>query len=103
MNVVTKPTILYYVNKYPDAKTALLVWHKDFLKVDFKNFNALKSVYKNASLVGNNRVIFNIKGNSFRLIVSIDFKRQTTYIIWFGTHAQYDKIDAAAIPYIDVD
>lgn len=103
MNVVTKPTILYYINKYPEAKTALLNWHKEFLKANFKSFNELKSVYNSASIVANNRVIFNIKGNNFRLIVSFDFRRQAAYIIWFGTHVQYDKIDAATVPFIDVD
>lgn len=57
-------------------------------------------MYGNASIVANDRVIFNIKGNDFRLIVSISFKRQTVYIIWFGTHAEYDKIDAAIIKYV---
>jgi len=68
----------------------------------FNNFNELKSVYINASIVGNNRVIFNIKGNSFRLIASIDFKRKATYIIWFGTHREYDRIDVATITYTEI-
>ncbi|WP_184544492.1 type II toxin-antitoxin system HigB family toxin [Mucilaginibacter sp. FT3.2] len=102
MNLISKPTLLYYVDKYPVASTSLLVWYRDFLKVSFNNFNELKSVYNNASIVANNRVIFNIKGNAFRLIVSINFRKQDTYLIWFGTHKEYDKIDAATIEYIDI-
>ncbi len=70
--------------------------------MEFKNFNELKEVYKNASLLHNGRVIFNIKGNAFRLIVSFDFKRTAGYVIWFGTHKEYDKIDAATIPYLEI-
>jgi mRNA interferase HigB len=102
MNIVSKPTIINYINKYPIATTSLLAWHKAFSKKIFYNFNELKAVYNSASIVGNNRVIFNIKGNSFRLIVSVDFKRQFAYVIWFGTHKEYDKIDAAMVAYIEI-
>jgi mRNA interferase HigB len=48
-------------------------------------------------------VVFNIKGNSFRLVVSINFKKQAAYIIWFGTHTEYDKIDVSSIPFLRID
>lgn len=102
MNIIAKPTIIHYITKYPLASTALLSWYKDLSAATFHNFNELKSVYQNASLAGNNRVIFNIKGNFFRLIVSFDFKRQAAYVIWFGTHSEYDKIDASTVPYIEI-
>ena len=91
-----------YIEQYPAALTPLLSWHKDFSKSKFQNFNELKMVYKNASILSNGRVIFNIKGNTFRLIISMDFRRQAAYVIWFGTHNEYDKIDAATIPYVDI-
>lgn len=53
----------------------------------------------NASIVGNSRVIFNIKGNNFRLLVMVNFKQLAAYIIWFGTHKQYDKIDTGTIEF----
>ena len=84
---------------YPKAKTALLVWYSEFLKFEFRNFNELKSVYGSASLAGNNRVILNIKGNDYRLIISINFKQFAAYIIWFGTHKEYDKINAETIAF----
>ena len=99
VNVIIKRSVLFYCDKYPAAKVALLGWYKEFCDVNYKNFNELKQVYGNASLVANSRVIFNIKGNDFRLIVSVNFKQLAAYIIWFGTHQQYDKINAATIEF----
>jgi mRNA interferase HigB len=100
MNVITKRTILYYIEQYPLAANSLKSWYDELSKADYKNFNDLKSAYGNASVIANNRVIFNIKGNSFRLIVSINFETQHLYVIWFGTHIAYDKIDAATIKHL---
>lgn len=102
MNVITKRTILHYAERYPIAKTALLVWLKEFGSTNFENFQELKQVYGNVSLVANHRAIFNIKGNDFRLIVSINFRTQSTYVIWFGTHTEYDSIDATLIPHFEI-
>ena len=63
---------------------------------DFKNFNELKLVYGNSSLVGDDRVVFNIMGNKFRLIVRIVFQYKAIQIKWFGTHAEYVEIDVAS-------
>jgi len=100
MNIITRRTILYYIEQYPLASNSLKTWYDELSKAAFSNLNDLKAVYGNASVVANNRVIFNIKGNSFRLIVSINFETQTTYVIWFGTHAAYDKIDAASVKHV---
>jgi mRNA interferase HigB len=99
MNIIVKRAVLYYIDKYPAAKTALLVWYNEFLQQEFTNFNELKKVYGNASIVAGSRVIFNIKGNSYRLIVSVNFKQSAAYIIWFGTHGEYDKIDTETIQF----
>lgn len=99
MNIIARGTILTYIDRYPKAETALLNWYQEFIKASYENFNQLKAVYGNASIVANNRVIFNIKGNDFRLITSMNFKRKAAYIIWFGTHKEYDAIDAATIKY----
>jgi len=99
MNIIVKRAVLYYIDKYPQAKTPLLAWYNEFLKQEFHNFNELKAVYGNASIVANNRVIFNIKGNDYRLIVSVNFKQLAAYIIWFGTHRQYDKINTETIEF----
>jgi mRNA interferase HigB len=99
MNIIVKRVVLFYIKKYPAARTPLLTWYDEFSKQKFANFNELKQVYGSASIVANNRVIFNIKGNDFRLIVKINFKQGAAYIIWFGTHKEYDKIDAEAIAF----
>lgn len=99
MNIIVKKAVLYYIDKYPLAKTPLLAWYNEFLKQDFHQFNQLKAVYGNASIISNNRVIFNIKGNDYRLIVSINFKQLAAYIIWFGTHKEYDKINVETIEF----
>ena len=99
MNVIVKRAILFYIDKYPKAKNPLLAWHNEFSKQTFRTFNELKAVYGSASIVSNNRVIFNIKGNDYRLVVSVNFAQAAAYIIWFGTHKEYDKIDAALIEF----
>lgn len=99
MNIIARGTISYYTKKYPTSKTALLTWYNEFLKASFHNFNEVKEMFGSASIVANNRVIFNIKGNDFRLIVSVNFKQLATYIIWFGTHKEYDKINVEKIAF----
>ncbi len=99
MNIIAKGTVLYYIDKYPKAKTALLTWYYEFSKMDFANFNGLKTVYGNASIVAGNRVIFNIKGNDYRLITSVNFRQAAAYVIWFGTHKEYDKIDSVTVTF----
>ena len=99
MNVIAKGTILYYIDKFHKAKTPLLAWHKEFENHKFANFNQLKAVYRSASLVAQNRVVFNIKGNDYRLVISINFSKQAAYVIWFGNHSDYDKINVETISF----
>ena len=73
------------------------MWYNEFSKLDFGNFNELRKVYGNASIVSNNRVVFNIKGNDFRLVVSVNFVQAVCYVIWFGTHKQYDQINVETV------
>ncbi len=99
MNIIAKKAVLFYIKKYPTARIPLLAWYNEFVRQEFKSFNELKTIYGNTSLVANGRVIFNIKGNDFRLLVSINFKQSAAYIIWFGTHKEYDKIDVETIKF----
>jgi len=99
MRILVKKSILFYIKKYPIAETQLLIWYSEFSKLDFQNFNQLKKVYGNASIVNNNRVVFNIKGNDFRLVVSINFLQTACYVIWFGTHKEYDKINVETVAF----
>lgn len=99
MKVLVKRTIHYYINKYPLAEKALITWENEFSKMNFQNFNQIKNVYRNASIIGNSRVIFNIKGNDYRLVVSVNFIHQACYVIWFGTHNEYDKINVETVKF----
>ncbi len=98
-NIITRKTLLNYCQKYPEAAVALQNWYYELLKIEAKNFNELKRVYGNASLVGDDRVVFNIMGNKYRLLVRIVFEFKAIQIKWFGTHAEYDKIDVSTISY----
>jgi len=99
VKILVKKTILFYIKKYPMAETQLLIWYNEFSKLELSNFNELKKVYGNASIVNNNRVVFNIKGNDFRLVVSVNFLQTACYVIWFGTHKEYDKINVETIAF----
>ena len=99
MKILVKKTVLFYTEKYPIAKMQLLIWYNEFTKQDFKNFNELKRVYGNASIINNERVVFNIKVNDFRLVVSINFLQTACYVIWFGTHNEYDKINVETVAF----
>lgn len=97
MNVISKRTIVEFYTKNPQAKTALEVWHSDARKAEWKTPDDIKKVYSSASFLADNRVVFNIKGNDYRLIVHIDYKRKIVRVKFIGTHAQYDKINAEEI------
>lgn len=98
-NIITRRTLNEYRTQYPDAAQALQKWYADLRSGIFSSMNELKAVYGNASILADNRVVFNIHGNKYRLIVRINFQFKAIQIKWFGTHAEYDKIDAATIDY----
>jgi mRNA interferase HigB len=98
-NIITRKTLLEYCRKYPNAASALQEWYHELIQCEFKNFNELKKVYGNASLVADDRVVFNIMGNKYRLVVRIVFDFKAIQIKWFGTHAEYDNINVALIQF----
>lgn len=98
-NIITRRTLNEYRAHYPDAAQALQKWYADLKSGPFSSMNELKAVYGNASVLADNRVVFNIHGNKYRLIVRINFQFRAIQIKWFGTHAEYDKIDATTIDY----
>ncbi len=100
-NIITRRTLNDYRTRYPEAAQALQKWYIELKGGNFSSMNDLKTVYGNASVVSDNRVVFNIHGNKYRLIIRINFQYKAIQIKWFGTHADYDKIDAATISYKD--
>lgn len=99
-NIIANRTLNAYIDKYPEAGNALRKLYHELQQADFQSFNELKAVYGNASIVGDNRIIFNVVGNKYRLIVRVSFFHKRMLIKWFGTHQDYDKIDAATIEYV---
>ena len=98
-NIITRKTLLDYCKKYPFAATALQEWYYEIVLCEFKNFNELKQVYGSASIVADDRVVFNIMGNKFRLVIRIVFDYKAIQIKWFGTHTEYDKINVNIIQF----
>ena len=97
MHVIAKKRLLEYCQQYPDAREQILAWHADAESSNWTQSLDVKSVYGNkVSFVGK-RAVFDIKGNSYRLIVIVEYRFKRVYIRWFGTHADYDKIDVASI------
>jgi mRNA interferase HigB len=103
MRIIAIKTLKNYIEDYPESEGALLSWFDEIEKVDWETPNELKLMYRNASIINGKRVIFNIHGNSFRLIVDIEFRFEIVFIVWFGTHSEYDKIDAKTVKYVKTD
>ena len=101
MRIIKEKTIngIFQKSKYKIAKEALKAWIYEVRNSDWENSNELKSKFGNASIISSKRVVFNIKGNDFRLIVDIEFKLKIVFVVWFGTHSEYDKIDAKTVSY----
>jgi mRNA interferase HigB len=99
MRIIAFRTIREFFEKpeYSDSEVSLRAWYHDTKVADWRNSNELKSQYKNSSIVGDGRVVFNIKGNDYRLVVAIDYEFQVIFIRFIGTHKQYDKIDTKTI------
>lgn len=105
MRVITPRTLKEFVASLAGnadqraVKSALDAWFAEARKATWTNMAELKQQFGNASAVSAERVVFNIKGNAYRLVVSINFKRQAIFIIWIGSHGQYDEIDVKTVQY----
>ncbi|HVK49677.1 MAG TPA: type II toxin-antitoxin system HigB family toxin [Pseudobacter sp.] len=99
MRIIAVKTLKEYLEMYPLAEQSLLSWYEEAEESEWGNPNELKAHYASASILNNKRVVFNIHGNSYRLIVDIEYRLKIVFIVWFGTHKQYDKIDAVKISY----
>jgi len=94
MRVVSRRKLIEYYKKHSASKVALEDWYQKVNKAKWINLNQLKKDFLSADYVGNNRVVFNIKGNDFRLIAIIIYISQKVYVRWIGSHSEYDKINA---------
>lgn len=99
MRIISRKRLkeFYEQPSFKDSKKSLEAWFAEVKKSLWDNSHQIKNKYPHASFVGNDRVIFNIKGNKYRLIVRIDYDRKIVYIRFIGTHKQYDNINAKEI------
>jgi len=97
MRIISRKTLKEFWDQHPDARQPLQAWYDDAKHAEWRSSADIKNIYRNASFLANNRVIFNIKGNDYRLIVSVQYAHSILYIRFVGTHREYDRIDAATI------
>ena len=97
MRIIAKSTLQAFWRRHPDAEGPLLAWYREVEKEDWSGPSDVKGKYRNASLVKGNRIVFNIKGNDYRLIIKINYKYRVIYVRFVGTHAEYDKINAEEV------
>lgn len=97
MRILSRSTLRDFWETHPDAEAALKTWYYEASHADWQSPADIKIAHRNVSIIANDRVVFNIKGNSYRLIVAIRYDIGIIFIRFIGTHADYDKVDAARI------
>lgn len=97
VRVIAKSTLRTFWTKHNDCEEQLKSWFKEVVEAHWKNPRDIKRNYPSASFLQNNRVVFNIKGNTYRLVVRINYDYGIVWIRFVGTHGQYDKIDASKV------
>ncbi len=105
MRIIARSTLTRFIEKLEGkkdqraVKSALDSWFQEVRQADWKNSSEVKRSYAHASIIGSDRVVFNIKGNAYRLVVAVDYRRSIVFIKWLGTHKEYDNIDVRMIQY----
>lgn len=99
MVIISKSTLNKFGNDYTDSKEALLNWYQITKNADWSNYHELKTAFNSIDAVGNDRYEFNTKGNRYRLIALIIFETRTLFILFVGTHEDYNKIIADKVEY----
>lgn len=97
MRIISRKRLIEFWQRYPDSEQPLRAWFAEAKKVNWATPADIKALYRNASIIPGNRVVFNIKGNDYRLVVLVDYKYGKMFIRFIGTHAEYDRINAANI------
>lgn len=103
MRIFNKSAIELYAKRHAPARDGLRSWYAEATEAVWTTPEQVKAQFPKASVIANNRVVFDIAGNRYRLIVSINYKFQSAYIKFFGTHAAYDRIDAASVDHTGVN
>jgi mRNA interferase HigB len=103
MRIIARNTLINYWEIYPEVEQPLKSWYDEVLNANWKSPNELKKQFRNASVITNKRVVFNIKGNSYRLVADIEYRIGIVFIVWVGTHKKYDKVNVKEIKYVKTD
>jgi len=97
MRIISRRRLVEFWEVHPDAEQPLRAWYTETKKASWNSPAEIKEVYRSVSILSNNRVVFNIKGNTYRLIVVVEYSQGKMFIRFVGTHAEYDRIDATSI------
>ena len=97
MRIIARRTLREFWERHPDAEQPLRAWFHDAQRSDWRTPADIRRVYANASIVGENRVVFNIKGNTYRLVVAINPPHRMCYVRFIGSHQAYDRIDVTSV------
>ncbi len=93
MRIFNKSAVEFYASKYAPARESLRAWYAVAVAAQWLTPKHVKAEFPKASIIANNRVVFDMMGNRYRLIVSMNYKFQAGYIKFFGTHAEYDHVN----------
>jgi mRNA interferase HigB len=93
MHIISRKKLREFWEHHPDTRASLESWFFDVKQADWETTNDIKTIYRNASFIANNRVVFNIKGNKYCLVIAIQYAYRIVYIRFVGTHREYDAID----------
>ena len=97
MRVIAVQTLRDFCKKHPDAETPLRAWFAIASHANWRSPADVKMAYRNASFIASNRIVFNIKGNDYRLIAAVHYNRSMMFIRFVGSHRAYDKIDPSTV------
>jgi mRNA interferase HigB len=97
VRVIAKRTLRDFWKRHPKAKGPLEAWHQEVARADWVTPSAVKFQFRSASVLADSRVVFNIAGNRYRLVVKINYPYRVVYVRFIGTHAEYDSVDATTI------
>lgn len=97
MRIIALGTLREFWKKHSDAEIPLRSWYAAASRAEWRNPADVKAAYRSASFIANSRIVFNIKGNDYRLVTAVHYNRNMMFIRFIGTHRDYDKIDATGI------
>jgi mRNA interferase HigB len=97
MRIISRKRLVDFWEIHPDAEQPLRAWYAETKKANWKTPAEIKAIYRSVSILPHNRVVFNIKGNDYRMVVIVEYTQGKLFIRFIGTHSEYDRIDATTI------